>query len=133
MARVVLDTDVASLIIKQRLPASLAMKITGMQSAVTFVTRGELTKWSVMRNWGAPRRADLERWIAAQAPIPVTDDVARTWGEISAYAAKRGRPRPINDTWIAACCLTFDLPLATLNVGDFQDFVDHEGLVLIAA
>jgi predicted nucleic acid-binding protein len=57
--------------------------------------------------------------------------LARTWGEISAYAAKRGRPRPVNDTWIAACCLTFDLPLATLNVGDFQDFVDHEGLVLI--
>jgi toxin FitB len=95
MAPVVLDTDVASLIIKGRLPSSLAGKITGMQSAVTFVTRGELTKWSVMRNWGAPRRADLERWIAARAPIPVTDDVARTWGEISAYAAKRGRPRPI--------------------------------------
>jgi predicted nucleic acid-binding protein len=133
MAPVVLDTDVASLIIKGRLPSSLAGKITGMQSAVTFVTRGELTKWSVMRNWGAPRRADLERWIAARAPIPVTDDVARTWGEISAYAAKRGRPRPINDTWIAACCLTFDLPLATLNLGDFQDFVDHEGLVLITA
>ncbi len=46
---------------------------------------------------------------------------------------ERGRPRPTNDTWIAACCLTFDLPLATLNVGDFQDFVDHEGLVLITA
>jgi predicted nucleic acid-binding protein len=133
MAPVVLDTDVASLIIKGRLSSSLAGKITGMQSAVTFVTRGELTKWSVMRNWGAPRRADLERWIAARAPIPVTDDVARTWGEISAYAVKRGRPRPINDTWIAACCLTFDLPLATLNLGDFQDFVDHEGLVLITA
>lgn len=78
---VVLDTDVASLIIKQRLPTSLAMKITGMRPAITFVTRGELTKWSVMRNWGAPRRADLERWIAARAPIRATDDVARTWGE----------------------------------------------------
>jgi toxin FitB len=133
MAPVVLDTDVASLIIKHRLPAALAAKISGMQAAVTFVTRGELTKWSVVRNWGAPRRADLERWIAARAPISVTDDVARTWGEISAYAEKRGRPRPINDTWIAACCLTFDLPLTTLNVGDFQDFVDHEGLVLITA
>lgn len=132
MTPVVLDTDVASLIIKQRLPSSLVAKITGRQSALTFVTHGELTKWSVMRNWGAPRRADLERWIAARAPISVTDDVARTSGEISAYAERRGRPRPINDTWIAACCLTFDLPLATLNVRDFQDFVD-EGLVLITA
>lgn len=133
MAPVVLDTDVASLIIKGRLPVSLATKLIGWQSAITFVTLGELTKWSVMRNWGAPRRAELERWMAARRPVPVTDDVARKWGEISGYAEKRGRPRPVNDTWIAACCLAFDLPLATMNLSDFQDFVDHEGLVLITA
>lgn len=133
MAPVVLDTDVASLIIKERLPATLAAKLTGRQDAITFVTFGELTKWSVMRNWGAPRRAALERWLAARTPIPVTYDVARMWGEISGYAEKRGRPRPVNDTWIAACCLTFGLPLATLNVNDFQDFADHEGLALITA
>ncbi len=131
MAPVVLDTDVASLIIKGRLPVTLATKLIGRQSAITFVTLGELTKWSVMRNWGAPRRAELERWMAARRPVPVSDDVARKWGEISGYADKRGRPRPVNDTWIAACCLAFDLPLATMNVSDFQDFVEHEGLVLI--
>jgi toxin FitB len=133
MALVVLDTDVASLIIKQRLPASLAAKLTGRQGAITFVTFGELTKWSVMRNWGPPRRAALDRWLAARRPIPVTDNVARTWGEISGYAEKRGRPRPVNDTWIAACCLAFDLTLAALNVTDYQDFADHEGLALITA
>lgn len=133
MAPVVLDTDVASLIIKERLPATLAAKLTGRQDAITFVTFGELTKWSVMRNWGAPRRVALERWLADRTPIPVTDDVARTWGEISGYAEKRGRPRPVNDTWIAACCLTFGLPLATLNVSDFQDFAEYEGLALIKA
>jgi predicted nucleic acid-binding protein len=132
-ARVVLDTDVASLIIKKRLPASLAAKLAGGRSVITFVTLGELTKWAVMRNWGAPRRAALERWVAGRGPIRATEDVARKWGEISGYAERRGRPRPINDTWIAACCLTFTLPLATLNVSDFGDFVDHEGLELITA
>jgi predicted nucleic acid-binding protein len=48
--------------------------------------------------------------------------VARVWGEMSAYAQRRGRPRPQNDTWIAACCLAFEIPLATLNVKDFEDF-----------
>lgn len=24
-------------------------------------------------------------------------------------------PRPVNDTWVAACCIAYDLPLATLN------------------
>ena len=36
-----------------------------------------------------------------------------------------------NDTWIAACCLSDDLPLATLNITDFADFAEHEGLTLI--
>jgi toxin FitB len=33
--------------------------------------------------------------------------------------------------WNAACCLVEDLPLATLNAKDYQDFVDHHGLVLL--
>lgn len=52
-------------------------------------------------------------------------------GEITAYADKRGRPRPVNDSGIAACCLTYDLPLTTLNVADFNDFAEYEGLQLI--
>lgn len=48
-----------------------------------------------------------------------------------AYAEKRGRPRPVNDSWIAACCLVHNLPLATLNIGHFGDFAEHEGLQII--
>ncbi len=33
--------------------------------------------------------------------------------------------------WIAACALTYDLPLATLNVKDHQDFADHHDLRLL--
>jgi predicted nucleic acid-binding protein len=62
----------------------------------------------------------------------VHHDVARTWGQISAYAIRRGRPRPANDSWIAACALTYGLPLATLNVKDYEDFAEHEGLTLIS-
>lgn len=43
----------------------------------------------------------------------------------------RGRPRPANDTWIAACGLAHDLPLVTMNRKDFEDFGRHDGLVLI--
>jgi predicted nucleic acid-binding protein len=131
MRRLVLDTDVASLLIKQRLPATLLRQIVGAQAAITFVILGELTRWATMRQWGGPRRADLMPWLAARLTLPYTDEIARTWGEISAYAARRGRPRPQNDTWIAACCLVYDLSLATLNVKDFKDFTEHEGLTLI--
>jgi predicted nucleic acid-binding protein len=86
-----------------------------------------------MRQWGPARRVELDAWLSRRPTLPYTDDVARTWGEISAHAARRGRPRPQNDTWVAACCLTFDLPLATMNVKDFKDFAEHEGLTLIGA
>ena len=71
--------------------------------------------------------------MAARPHTPYTDDIARSWGEISAHATRRGRPRPLNDTWIAACCLAYDLPLATLNIKDFRDFAEHEGLVILGA
>ena len=131
MRQVVLDTDVASLLIKQRLPATLLRQIVGAQAAITFVTLGELTRWATLRQWGGPRRAELTDWLAARPTVPYTDEIARIWGEISAHATRRGRPRPQNDTWIAACCLAYDLPLATLNVKDFRDFAEHEGLTLI--
>jgi len=59
------------------------------------------------------------------------ETVADKWGQLQARAQRRGRPRPHNDTWIAACCLVDDLPLATLNAKDFADFAEHEGLTII--
>ncbi|MBN9739175.1 MULTISPECIES: type II toxin-antitoxin system VapC family toxin [unclassified Pseudonocardia] len=85
-----------------------------------------------MIQWGAVRRINLDTWLTARPTLPYTDDVARIWGEITAYAARRGRPRPHNGSWIAAACLAYDLPLATSNVKDFSDFAEHEGLVLVA-
>lgn len=63
--------------------------------------------------------------------MPADETVAQLWGTIRARAAARGRPRPANDTWIAACCLANRLPLATFNVKDFIDFAQHEGLILL--
>ncbi|MFE9917427.1 hypothetical protein ACFYPG_19955 [Micromonospora sp. NPDC005553] len=48
----------------------------------------------------------------------------------SAILRGRGRPRPTNDSWIAACCLVDRLPLATFNGKDFADFAEYDGLRL---
>ncbi|HCB02902.1 MAG TPA: twitching motility protein PilT [Nocardioides bacterium] len=74
----------------------------------------------------------MEQWIAGPI-ITGGRDVSRKWGELMAYAEKRGRPRPVNDSWIAASCLVHDVALATLNVGHFGDFARHEGLQIIAS
>ena len=54
-----------------------------------------------------------------------------SWGRLSAAATLRGRPRPVNDMWVAACCLTYDLPLSTLNLKDYEDFRTHHGLRIL--
>lgn len=73
----------------------------------------------------------MERWLAQFPVLSATSDVGRTWGELIGYSEQRGRPRPVNDSWIAAVCLANDLPLATLNSSDFEDLAEHEGLKII--
>lgn len=128
---IVLDTDVASRVYKRNLPSRLAGQLVGYRPVITFVTLAELNKWTHLRSWGRPRREHLEQWLQPLPILPGTPKVARVWGEMSAYAQRRGRPRPQNDTWIAACCLAFGVPLATLNVKDYKDFAEYEGLELL--
>ena len=65
--------------------------------------------------------------------LPYDEEVARAWGRLAAGAQLRGRPRPQNDTWVAARCIRHELPLLTLNVKDFDDFATHHGLSLLRA
>ncbi len=128
MDRVVLDTDVSSLSLKRRLPSHVLTRLIGKQPCITFVTLGELSQWAELRRWGRRNRDALENWLGGVIILPYSEDVAWTWGRISAVAIQRGRARPANDTWIAACA---GLPLATLNAKDFEDFAEYEGLNLI--
>ena len=70
-------------------------------------------------------------WLGRRVILPYDERVAWKWGQLSILAAQRGRARPINDTWIAACCIVAELPLATLNVKDFEDFAAHDVLRVI--
>ena len=131
MSLVVVDTDVASTLLRRRASDTLARQLAGHTIAITFVTYGELTKWTLVRQLGSAQPghdADLPRRARV---LPYDQRVATRWGEIQAYAQLRGRPRPANDSWIAACCLVRELPLATFNIKDYADFVEHEGLQLV--
>lgn len=131
MSVVVLDTDAVSLLQRGRLDPTYARHLVDSTLAVTFVTVGELHKGMALRNWGDRRRSDLEVWLDRFLVLPYSEDVARRWGVLAASAQKRGRPRPVNDTWIAACCIVDDVPLLTLNRTDFEDFARYEGLRLL--
>jgi predicted nucleic acid-binding protein len=77
------------------------------------------------------RRAGLRAFFANVVVLPCSFQATTVWGEIQAHARLRGRPRPVNDAWITACCLARELPLATSNIKDYADFGEHEGLELV--
>jgi predicted nucleic acid-binding protein len=127
----VLDTDVASLLHRGTLGGPLGARLIGREPLITFVTFGELAKWAEIRNWGQHRREELTSWLSRIAVLPGDEAVAATWGRLSAAAVRRGRPRPVNDMWVAACCLTHGIPFATLNLKDYEDFNQHHGLRIL--
>jgi predicted nucleic acid-binding protein len=98
-----------------------------------FATAGELWKGARIRRWGGARRSGLELFLDQTLILPAGLTVATVWGELAARAQRGGRPRPRNDSWIAACCIEGGLPLLTLNGRDFADFAEHDGLVLLGA
>ena len=53
------------------------------------------------------------------------------WRAVPREHIQRGRPRPVNDMWVAACCLAHGIPLATLNLKDYEDFNQHHGLRIL--
>ena len=130
MSVVVLDTDVASSLLRRRTTQAVAARLAGHVAAVTFVTVGELTKWTLVRHWGQRNVATMRDFLTQLLVLPYDRAVAARWGELQAGGQLRGRPRPVNDSWIAACCLVRDLPLATFNTKDFEDFAEHDGLTL---
>lgn len=133
MSFIVVDTDVASTILRERLTDPLRSRLAGHSLCITFVTLGELTKWRVLRDWGPRRLASFESWRHQVVLLPFDEAVSTKWGELQAKAQLRGRPRPVNDSWIAACCLVHGLPLATFNTKDFEDYAEHDDLNLIGA
>jgi toxin FitB len=93
MARVVLDTDVASPIYKGRLPAALAARLVGHEVCVTFVTVGELARWAEKRHWVTRARTIV---------LPYDERVAWKWGQLSVVSERRGRGRPTGQGLTAA-------------------------------
>jgi predicted nucleic acid-binding protein len=80
---------------------------------------------------GTTQRRDARRVAIRQASNPRRQGCRRDLGDLSAAATQRGRPRPVNDTWVAACCLAYRLPLATFNIKDYSDFAEHDGLEIV--
>jgi len=129
MRDVVIDTDTASLLQRREAPPWVLRHLADARIWLTFITVGELANWAAMREWNQDRRGRLDAWIARRAVIPYDVLIAGLWGELTGRAQLRGRPRAQNHTWIAACCLRYQLPLVALDTAGFCEFAEHHGLL----
>ena len=92
MSLVVLDTDVASFSLRNRLPDQLRAALADHTMCITFVTVGELMKWRVLRSWGPSRTGELARWRQHVGILAYDEAVAEKWGQLQARATTRTAP-----------------------------------------
>jgi toxin FitB len=118
---------------RRRLHEELERQLATNDISIAVATAGELWKWALSRRWGSSRRGGLDLWLAEATIIPAGLAEAQIWAALTTAAQRRGRPRPLNDAWIAACRIESRRPLLTLNRKDVADVAAHDGLVLLGA
>ena len=125
--RYLLDTNVISEPFK-RSPESKVVDWLASQSpldlCVSVLTLGELTMGFELAAAGK-RREELQIWVTQDLPrrfvgrlLPVTDDIAREWGRLSADGRMRGRELPAVDGLLLATASIEQLTFVTRNERD---------------
>jgi toxin FitB len=92
---------------------------------LSVLTLGELRK-GIDKLKGTARKRSLTTWFdqlihsARDQILPVDQETAIIWGEVSARCEKKGQPIPAVDGLIAATALRHGLHLMTRNVPHFE-------------
>lgn len=113
--RAIADTSFLIGVEAARLPEQL---LADYDLGISSVTLGELRLGVLSAsNRGNPVAASrrLATYQLAQKfdPIPVDGPVSEVWALLVAQLRAEGSRVPINDTWIAATALAYDLPVVT--------------------
>jgi predicted nucleic acid-binding protein len=106
-------------------------KLAGRTVLLPFTTVAQLATWPERLLWGHARTEELCQWLDSRRMILGDDTVARVWARIMVAAERAGSVPPPNDAWIAAGCLSYGLPLATLHPRQYEYFALRYGLQLI--
>jgi toxin FitB len=124
-----LDTNVVSELVRPRPDVGLIEWLAERDEDQVFlsvVTLAEL-RYGIARLPIGRRRRSLEEWLRGELLqrfdgriMPVNDDVALTWGDVTAECAAVGRPIEAMDALIAATARVYALELVSRNARDFE-------------
>ena len=74
-----------------------------------------------------PEKLDsAKRDLTPFQPVPLTSEIAEESSKLQAQTERRGKPKGINDLYIAATALRLKLALVTRNVRDFEGIPELE-------
>lgn len=97
--------------------------------AVSTITLGEL-RLGVLRATGpdeAARRLETYQLARQFDPIAIDETVADAWATLIAKLRVEDRRMPINDSWIAATAIAYEVPIVTQD----SDYDGAPGLAVI--
>jgi tRNA(fMet)-specific endonuclease VapC len=110
-----LDTNIASYIIKGNVPAvrRRLVKVPMAQVAVSTVTEGELRYGVARRPDATHLRTVVDEFLLRLTILPWDSEAAQQYGRLRAWLESEGRPIGNLDMMIAAQALASDLVLVT--------------------
>ena len=124
-----LDTNVVSELVKTRPDAAVVDWLAQLDEDRVFlsvVTLAEL-RHGIARLPPGRRRRRLHEWLQDELLqrfdkriLPVDDEIALTWGDVTAECAAVGRPIEAMDALIAATARVHALELVTRDTRDFE-------------
>jgi toxin FitB len=127
VVRVLLDTCVLSELRKPGANANVRARVEEIDAHRLFlsvITLGELTKGVILLT-DSKRKRDLTSWLLSLEQqfvaqiLPIDQDVARLWGELTARARTNGVQIGASDGLIAATALRHGLHVMTRNTRHF--------------
>ena len=132
MARLVVDTDVASFVFKWHpdyAPRYVAI-LRGFELLISFMTVAEMRQGALNANWGPRKRGVLESYLADFSVLHSDSSLCTMWAAVRNESERKGRRMGSADAWIAATALVLSAPLVTNNPKDYRHL---DKLRLVAA
>ena len=114
-SRYLLDTNIASYVIKGNIPAvrRRIVQVPMAQLAVSAVTEGELRYGAARRPDAARLRTVVDEFLLRMTILPWDSEAARHYGQIRAALEREGQPMGNLDTMIGAHALALGATLVT--------------------
>ena len=91
-----------------------AISLAEIQSGISLLADGR--KKSALREW-----YDVLRENHRGSILDFNEAVALRWGDLDAELERKGKKMPMEDSYLAATALHYDLTVATRNERDFRE------------